>query len=90
MSMGERLTDEQVTELVSNAAMVLNVGRGEASYVQTLAVEVQQSRARRCDNCANGDSLGDTVQCNALISQEQQRGILHPLDWFCADFTAKE
>jgi hypothetical protein len=57
------------------------------SHYMALAVEVQQSRARRCDGCRHvGQEKGDLLCERHSID----RAFWVRPDWFCADFTAKE
>jgi hypothetical protein len=81
----ERLTDAEVSELAEHADVLLNVGFREAAAVRALAAEVQQSRQRRCGNCAHlavDKSYPVAGYCTKHWMNRRA-------DWFCADFKAK-
>jgi hypothetical protein len=78
--METRLTDQQVADLIAPGAFV------PPSMAQALALEVQQTRARRCGSCGYFDTEGhgpDAGDCGL-------NGIARAATWSCADFTPKE
>lgn len=90
----DTLTDELIAEIVASDVVwgTLGVGSREVEdiwrAVKGLAVEVQQSRARRCDACtewsrAGWDEVPETGTCERLAS------ISTDAEFFCAHFTPK-
>jgi hypothetical protein len=62
-------------------------------HLARLAEEVQATRQRRCGNCQHrraDSSDEEDVFCGRLISSELNGGVVHPADWFCADFAPQE
>jgi hypothetical protein len=81
------LTDAQVAALVVMAEGDLPLrSMVESGDLERLCLEVQQSRQRRCGDCAHAyppEPGSDFWWCRPL---DQGVGP----DWFCADFTPKE
>jgi hypothetical protein len=78
----DKLTDEQVAVLA-----------GGDDLITALALEVQQTRARRCGNCVHAfEPLGtdEFAVCAIGIQRPGVNGHQLPLSWSCADFTPKE
>jgi hypothetical protein len=91
---GVKLTDEQVARLVNgeDAVTVDN----EDFIVEALAVEVQQARQRRCENCAHATPNPPqyvTAPWEALECRQHETRMgdcwTVAVDYFCADFVQK-
>jgi hypothetical protein len=90
------LTDAQVAALTK--CDVDNPGQVDANglvippeYIEALALEVQQSRQRRCGDCqhwATHAKLRDGL-CEQHSDDNGKSWFQTPPDWFCADFLAK-
>jgi hypothetical protein len=76
MTDDERPTDQQVAAIAGTEFIFDRTTRA-------LAVEVQQSRQRRCANCAHYQPYA----CG-LFSDTRETFEVTP-DWFCADFTPR-
>lgn len=74
------LTDAQV------AALVADRGRDAVGHEHALAIEVQQSRQRRCGGCRHWEAYEDGGRMGECVWL--QRGDT-PSSFQCADFTPK-
>ena len=88
----ERLTDEDVATLAAESVdVLLNVGWREAAQIRSIAVEVQQGRARRCGDCWHFHARSNDAGALPGDCMEPGDKVMRPVreDWFCADFTPK-